>query len=129
MKKVLIVDDDQIALRIYEKSLKNFGYEVYTASDGMAALDMMYKHKIDLLVLDLNMPFMGGFQLLDKMSKNPRFENIIKTVVTGLNSDEDRARAKALGVEGYFTKPVNMRVIAERLNELFCIKDAANATV
>lgn len=79
-KRVLLVEDDQLTVKLYTKLLKAWGYEVQYAYDGYIALQMIDKQVYDLLLTDYHLPFMTGLELIEKASQtNPQLETIVLT--------------------------------------------------
>jgi len=114
VKKVLIVDDDRVILRIITNALKEHReLEVMTALDGKEAINLLNREEIDMVVTDLYMPVINGLQLLYYMTKNHSGTPVI--VLTGRGSKEIESRIKALGDFQYFEKPLDMNVLSEIL--------------
>jgi CheY-like chemotaxis protein len=104
MSKVLLVEDDINLRDIYSARFMAEAYEVITASDGEEALATAVREKPDLIVLDVMMPKISGFDVLDILRSTPetKFTKII--MMTALSQDTDRARGEALGVNRYLIK-------------------------
>jgi CheY-like chemotaxis protein len=94
MKKVLLVDDDQLVLRLYSKKLEQAGIEVQTATDGLLAMKAMSTAPPDLVVLDLMMPRLSGDDVLKFMATKPRLANVCVVVLTN-SFMSDQARSVA----------------------------------
>ena len=117
-KKILIADDDPDIRKIMTRFLSAEDYEVEVASDGFGAGARVMDFKPDLLVLDLIMPGMDGFEVCKRIKKNPRTSHIKVLAVTGYNTEENRGKIIKAGADGYLTKPIEKhRLIkeAERL--------------
>ena len=84
------------------------GYHTLTASDGAEALKMLKTHPVDLIISDINMPNMGGYQLYNQVRANPQWAKIPFLLLTGCRfvSDNEIRYGKSLGVDEYFTKPI-----------------------
>ena len=103
-KRILIVED-AFSTRELEKSiLENHGYRVDTAVDGLDALDRMTGNKYDLIVSDIEMPRMDGFELCRTLKKNEGFKNIPFVMVTALQKEEDKRRGMEVGAAAYIVK-------------------------
>ena len=103
-KRILIVED-AFSTRELEKSiLENHGYLVDTAVDGLDALDRMTGNKYDLIVSDIEMPRMDGFELCRTLKKNEGFKNIPFVMVTALQKEEDKRRGMEVGAAAYIVK-------------------------
>ncbi|MBM4062439.1 MAG: response regulator [Planctomycetes bacterium] len=110
-KRILVVDDEDIVCRSYERVLMNAGFEVEKAHDGKAALDNIGKREYDVMLADLRMPGMDGLQVVRKLREtHPKMPVI---VVTGYPSRETLLEAARLGVTDYLTKPVAPDVLTE----------------
>jgi DNA-binding response OmpR family regulator len=101
-KKILIVEDEKPMARALELKLTNAGYEVTTASDGKCGLDCLGKEDVDLILLDLIMPNLDGFGVLEALKAQGNKTPVI--VLSNLSQEEDEARATALGAKGFFIK-------------------------
>jgi two-component system, chemotaxis family, sensor kinase CheA len=101
----ILVVDDSMTTRALEKSiLEANGYLVRVAVDGVEALDCLGKEKVDLVITDIQMPRMDGFDLLEAMKKNPDLNKIPVIVVTSLDRREDQERGLQLGADAYIVK-------------------------
>lgn len=104
MAKILLVEDDNNLREIYEARLMAEGYTIVTAPDGEAALAVASKEKPDLVISDVMMPNISGFDMLDIMRNTPETANIKVIMLTALSQAEDQARAQALGADRYLVK-------------------------
>lgn len=104
MKKILIVEDDPFLLDIYKTRLEKEGFEVTTAQNGEQAFEALKKESFDLLLLDLVLPELNGFELLERIKKEKKFEKLKIVVISNLGQKEDIEKAKTLGVEKYLVK-------------------------
>ena len=105
---VLVVDDEPQVVWILEFSLQGEGYETFSAHDGMEALDQIRRHHPDLMVLDVMMPRMDGWSVLEALGTMPAVERPRVVMVTALASPGDRERAERLGAEAFVPKPFDM---------------------
>ncbi len=104
MAKILLVEDDLNLRDIYQARLTAEKYQVTTASDGEEALASAVKDKPDLILLDIMMPKISGFDVLDILRSTPETKNIKVIMMTALDKDTDRARGQSLGVDQYLVK-------------------------
>ena len=104
MSKVLLVEDDFSLRDIYSARFQAEGYEVVTASDGEAALATAVREHPDLIVLDVMMPKISGFDVLDILRSTPETKDTKVIMMTALGQDTDRERGEALGVDKYLVK-------------------------
>jgi CheY-like chemotaxis protein len=105
---VLVVDDEPQVVWILEFSLQGEGYETFSAHDGMEALDQIRRHHPDLMVLDVMMPRMDGWSVLEALGEMPATERPRVVMVTALASAGDRERAERMGAEAFVPKPFDM---------------------
>jgi two-component system, chemotaxis family, sensor kinase CheA len=104
-RRRILVADDSITTRTLEQSmLEAAGYDVATAVDGLDAWERLERDGADLLVADIEMPRMDGFTLCRRIRATPRFAELPVVLVTGLGSDEDRARGMDAGADAYIVK-------------------------
>lgn len=104
-KRILIIEDDRTFADIYVDGLTDAGFDVTLASDGESGLELVRKEKPDLVILDLMLPKMSGFEVLERLCKDEEAVRCIPTiVVTNLGQDTDRAHALRHGAKEYFVK-------------------------
>ena len=103
--KILVVDDSPTIRKFISIALKIKGYEIISASDGMEALELLPNDKIDLVITDLNMPNIDGFNLIERIRSNENFLNTPIIVMSNLSDSEDIERAMQLGANSYIIKP------------------------
>src|SRR5438105_14776918 len=112
-KKILAVDDERHIVRLVQVNLERAGYEVVTAFDGKDALEKVASERPDLVVLDVMMPYMDGFEVLQTLKKNPNTRDLPVIMLTAKAQDADVFRGWQNGVDCYLTKPFNpMELIA-----------------
>ena len=105
---VLVVDDEPQVVWVIEFSLQGEGYETLTAHDGFEAMDQIERHHPDLMVLDVMMPRMDGWSVLEELEKLPPGDRPRVVMVTALASAMDRARAERMGASAFVAKPFDM---------------------
>ena len=103
-KKILIVEDDLALLDVYQIRFKNDGYQVFRAHDGEEAITQALHHQPDLMVCDIMMPKLSGFDMLEVISKQTRLKKMKIIVMSALAEKEDKDRAEKLGVHHYLVK-------------------------
>lgn len=103
---ILIVDDDPVALDILEGHLAFEGYNLLLASSGFQALRYLEREQIDLVVLDVMMPHLDGFEVCKRIKDNERWRRIPIILVTGFWDQEQMDRGIAAGAESFLPKPV-----------------------
>ncbi|MDQ2973733.1 MAG: response regulator, partial [bacterium] len=104
MSKILLVEDDNNLREIYEARLQAEGYEIITAQDGEAALAIAIKERPDLIISDVMMPKISGFDMLDILRGTPETRETKVIMMTALSQAEDKARAAKLGADRYLVK-------------------------
>jgi len=105
--KILAVDDERHIVRLVEVNLARAGYQVVTAFDGREALEKVKSERPDLIVLDVMMPYMDGFEVLNVLKKDPETKDIPVIMLTAKAQDADVFRGWQSGVDTYLTKPFN----------------------
>lgn len=106
-KKILAVDDEKHIVRLIQVNLERAGYQVVTAFDGVEALKKVQEENPDLVVLDVMMPQMDGFETLKNLKANPQTRDIPVIMLTAKAQDADVFRGWQSGVDCYLTKPFN----------------------
>ena len=106
-KKILAVDDERHIVRLVQVNLERAGYQVVSAFDGKEALKKVESEKPDLIVLDVMMPHMDGFEVLKRLKSEDKTKNIPVVMLTAKAQDADVFRGWASGVDCYLTKPFN----------------------
>lgn len=102
--KVLVVEDETFLVKIYAVKLKKEGYDVSIANDGEEAVKMAAELKPDLILLDLILPKMNGFEALERMRATDGLKATPVIVLSNLGQEEDIKRAEALGADDYLVK-------------------------
>lgn len=106
-KKILAVDDERHIVRLVQVNLERAGYQVIAAFDGKEALKKVEADRPDLIVLDVMMPHMDGFEVLKRLKSNDQTKDIPVVMLTAKAQDADVFRGWASGVDCYLTKPFN----------------------
>ena len=118
-KKILAVDDERHIVRLVEVNLARAGYQVVTAFDGREALAKVEAEKPDLVVLDVMMPYMDGFEVLRNLKANPETAEIPVMMLTAKAQDADVFRGWQSGVDCYLTKPFNPMELLTFVKRIF----------
>lgn len=104
MKKILIVEDDSFLSDIYKNQLQQEGFETEVVTDGRAALVCLERTAFDLILLDMIMPGMNGFDFLEVMRQDNRFNQTPIMILTNLGQEEDKRRCQEIKECSYFVK-------------------------
>jgi twitching motility two-component system response regulator PilH len=118
MAKILIVDDSPTELHVLTKILHQAGHETLTASDGEAGIAAAKSQKPDLVLMDVVMPGLNGFQATRKLSRDPETQQIPVLMVTTKDQDTDREWGMRQGAKGYLVKPVDGSELLGKISEL-----------
>lgn len=118
-KKILAVDDERHIVRLVEVNLQRAGYEVVTAYDGKEALEKVQSENPDLIVLDVMMPYMDGFEVLKNLKANETTRDIPVIMLTAKAQDADVFRGWQSGVDCYLTKPFNPMELLTFVKRIF----------
>lgn len=131
MSKIMLVEDDNSLREIYEARLAAEGYTVVSAKDGEEALAMALKEHPDLIIADVMMPKVSGFDMLDILRSTPETKNTKIIMMTALSQAEDKARAEKLGADRYLVKSqVTLEDVTREAREILNELDSqAAATV
>lgn len=113
---ILLVDDDRLAARGLERMLLHHGYAVTTSHDGQEALELVASRTFDLVILDVMMPQMSGFEVLVALRQEHSIAELPVIMATGLDTTDDVIEALRLGANDYLTKPIDFRLAAARLS-------------
>ena len=112
MKKVVLIADDSPTIRKFVSfSLKMQGLEVLAACDGMEAIEIVSGRKIDLIITDLNMPNMDGFELIQTLRANQEYEDVPIIILSSLAGSEEIERGMNVGANSYMVKPFDPKRI------------------
>ncbi|MFP4497590.1 MAG: response regulator transcription factor [Vulcanimicrobiota bacterium] len=113
--KVLLVDDDDQILRSLRTYLELESYEVETASNGVEALQKIKQYDPEIVVLDIMMPEMDGFEVMEKIKENPETEKLPVIMLTAKGQDVDVLKGYRMGAASYMTKPFNLNELVENI--------------
>jgi two-component system alkaline phosphatase synthesis response regulator PhoP len=115
---LLLVDDNEQNLELMQAFLEELPCKILTASDGLEAMEKIDYHAPDLLILDVMMPRMSGFEVCQKVKSQPSTRDIVIIMVTALNEVSDYERAVDCGTNDFITKPVNKLELVTRVRTL-----------
>ena len=114
-RRVLVVDDNQDAAHALRLLLQTDGHEVMVAADGAAGLALVREHRPDVVLLDIGLPTLNGYEIATRIRADPALKGTVLVAVTGYGQMHDRARASASGFDHHLVKPVEFRALQELL--------------
>ncbi|HEX8948857.1 MAG TPA: response regulator [Dissulfurispiraceae bacterium] len=113
--KILVVDDDKTTRKLLSLYLKGKGYEIATAENGLDAMEKLGAGDINLIVTDMNMPYMDGIELTKTLRSDDAAKSIPIIMVTTEADEDERKKALDAGVDDYLVKPTNAEQISESI--------------
>ncbi|MEZ5691012.1 MAG: PleD family two-component system response regulator [Rickettsiales bacterium] len=120
--QILVVDDIPANIKLLEAKLTSEYYDVIAAVDGFEAIKKVKAHKPDLILLDVMMPEMDGFEVCTKLKADPEISHIPVVMVTALSEKSDRLKGLEAGADDFITKPIDDTVLLARVKSLIRIK-------
>lgn len=118
MTRVLVVDDEPNILLSLEFLMQQAGFEVITAGDGETALQRVDEQCPDLLLLDISLPGLSGFEVLEQLRARPELSRLPIIMLTAHGREVEREKGLALGADDYITKPFSTRALVEKVQAL-----------
>ncbi|MCL2265156.1 MAG: response regulator [Treponema sp.] len=116
--KILIVDDEKMNILTLAHCLKE-QYDIIVATDGETGLEAALKHKPDLVLLDIIMPEMNGFDVIEKLKESEATRHIPVIFISGLNNQENDEKGMSLGAADFITKPFSKVIVKARVDIQF----------
>ena len=127
-KTILAVDDERHIVRLVQVNLERAGYNVITAFDGKQALERVAETRPDLVVIDVMMPYMDGFEVLTVLRQNPETRDLPVIMLTAKAMDNDIFEGYKRGVHCYLTKPFNPMELLSFIRRIFDEESKPDAT-
>lgn len=121
--RILIADDNPQVVELMEANLDELGAQLKSSADGEATLKMVQEWKPDLLLLDIMMPKMSGFEVCKRLRANPATKGLAIIMVTALDQPVDIERAVEAGTDDFLTKPINKNELLLRVKALMKSKE------
>lgn len=115
---ILLVDDEKLISDIIKSRIESDEINLYQAYNGMEAIEIVRKNKIDLIVQDINMPGINGIDVIRILKSDEKFKKIKIIVLTSLDDKETMDTVKSLGIDAFFNKPFRTSQLLEKINEL-----------
>ncbi len=125
---ILIVDDVEENVVLIRRFLENEQYNVFSASDGRLACEALQAEKIDLIILDINLPFVDGITLLKDIRHKPEHEQVPVLMLTAMDDIKTTMECMRLGACGYITKPFSLKNLKQQVDTCLSEKQQAMAT-
>ncbi len=113
---LLVVDDNKVNRLLMARGLQEQGHDVTFAENGRQALDLLHKDTFDLVLLDIEMPEMDGFQVLKSVTSDPALRHIPVVVASAMDEVDSVVRCIEMGAEDYLSKPINLVLLKARVN-------------
>lgn len=126
--KVLLVDDEADVLDFIAYNFQKEGYVTLTARDGIEAINVARKEKPDLMILDIMMPRLDGYAVVEHIRNSPDLQSLLIVMLTALNDEESELKGFAVGADDYVTKPIKPKLLISRVNALLRRKLELNQT-
>lgn len=120
--KILIADDNPTNVELLEVYLSGYDCEIAVAVDGWDTLDKVAEFRPDLILLDIMMPKLSGFEVCEQLKADPKTKNIMILMVTALNELGDIERAVAAGCNDFLSKPVNKLELTKRVENMLKLR-------
>jgi DNA-binding response OmpR family regulator len=117
-KEILIVDDEPSIVVPIQFLMEQQGYNVLVAGNGEDALDIIYKYKLDLILLDIMLPRIDGYEVCEIVRLDPRYRGIKIIFITAKGREVEIAKGLALGADAYITKPFSNTELVSQVKEL-----------
>jgi DNA-binding response OmpR family regulator len=125
-KKILIVDDEVHIRILLEQTLEDFeehGVQIIASADGKRAFELIRKEKPDLVFLDVMMPEMNGYEVCERVKKDPELQNVYIAMLTAKGQEFDKKKGLESGTDEYLTKPFDPDFIVRKSAEILGIKE------
>lgn len=116
--RILIIDDDAIVIKLAGAILSSAGYEVISSTDAAVGLEMAMKQKVDLIVLDVMIPVINGFNICRLLKSQEKYKKIPIVLLTSRSQEEDRKIGFEVGADEYIAKPIDRENFLNTVNQL-----------
>jgi two-component system chemotaxis response regulator CheY len=123
VKKILVVDDSESIRHQVAHGLTRAGFQVVEAGDGIAALKQVTEHDFAMIILDVNMPFLNGLDLLDRLKNESKTSHIPVVMLTTEAQRSVIERARKAGAKGWLIKPIKIENVVSTVNKLVTARE------
>lgn len=106
LKQILLIDDDELILKVINRILTKEGYDVKTATNGKDALEMLEAQKFDLLITDIMMPYSNGYEVISKFKQHPNAVGVPIMVISSIGTEKAVREGLNIGADEYLRKPI-----------------------
>lgn len=117
-KRILLVEDEQLLLQFVQRQLQKEKFEVSIAGDGKSALDLINKEPFTLIISDLMIPYISGFELISQIRKSEHNKTTPTLIISAMGSDEVIVDALHIGADDFLRKPYSMDVMIAKVNRM-----------
>jgi two-component system, cell cycle response regulator DivK len=114
--RILLIEDNPANLELATYLLQTGGYEVLTAEDGEEGLALLEQQRPDIVVTDLQMPVLDGYEVLRRLREDPSFDAMPVIAVTAFSMSGDRAKVLSAGFDGYLSKPIVPEIFVSQID-------------
>jgi two-component system, cell cycle response regulator DivK len=115
-RKVLIVEDDELSMKLFNDLLEAHGYAVLQAMDGLEALRIVHEHRPDLILMDIQLPEISGLEITKRLKADEELRGIPVVAVTAFAMTGDAEKIRQAGCDGYLTKPISIAGFIEAVD-------------
>lgn len=115
--KVLVIEDEELVIKVLEFRLKKEGYEVFLAKDGDQALKLIEQHRFNLILVDIMLPYVGGLEITHKVKSNPLTKDTPVIVLSANGLENVILEAFSLGADDFIAKPFNLPELIIRIKK------------
>ncbi|MDD5737499.1 MAG: response regulator [Candidatus Omnitrophica bacterium] len=116
-KTIMVVEDEPLSMRLTIDLLEMNGFNVLSCTDGCGALDMLSQNIPDLILLDINLPRMNGFEVYRKISEDSRLEKVKVVALSASVMREDEERVRAAGFDDFIPKPIDTKGLIKKIKD------------
>lgn len=118
MKNILLVDDDEIIQNVCNRVLVQHGYNVVLGSNGQEGLDKLDQFKFDLVITDIMMPYLNGFEFINALKEHPHTKDAKLMIISSVTHAASISESETLGVNKYLSKPIAIQQFVDEVNKL-----------